>query len=304
MSVKKSNTSPGKVSSTIARSGDGTIQITFSIPYTLIDKNKKLAADELAQDIEVPGFRKGRAPIEKVIEKIPENTLLEKTLGKLLPKLIAEAINEHKIKPAIYPKFELVKAKEKEDWQIRAITCEIPEVNLGDYKKKIAGIGRAKSIWTPRQTQDKLSAEDKPQKLTREEKVQGVIKALLEAIELKVPRLLIEEEANSRLSQLLSRLEKLGLNLETYLSSIKKTTASLRAEYEEAAEKGIALDIILNKIASKENITTDETQIDAAIKASASDPELVKKLNTPEQRSVIGGVLRRRAALDLLVSLL
>jgi hypothetical protein len=34
---------------------------------------------------------------------------------------------------------------------------------------------------------------------------------------------LIDEEVNSRLSKLLERIEKLGLTLESYLSSIGKT---------------------------------------------------------------------------------
>jgi trigger factor len=140
--------------------------------------------------------------------------------------------------------------------------------------------------------------------LSREEKEQEVIKALLESVEVTVPKLLIDEEANSRLSQLLERLEKLGLTLESYLASIKKTATSLRQEYEEQAKRGIALDIILNEVAGRENIKVDDAQIDAAINARSSDPALAESLKTPEQRRLITSIMRRRAALDSLVSLL
>ena len=59
-----------QISSVIARSDDGTVQITFTIPSVVIKKEEDLALVHLAQDLEVPGFRKGKAPIEKVREKI------------------------------------------------------------------------------------------------------------------------------------------------------------------------------------------------------------------------------------------
>ena len=101
---------------------------------------------EMAKDIEIPGFRKGTAPITKVREKIPQNTLIEHSLGHILPKALAEAMDNEKLKLAIYPKFELIKAEENESWQIRGITCELPEVDLGEYKKLIAGEIRSASL--------------------------------------------------------------------------------------------------------------------------------------------------------------
>ena len=296
---KKSTKAP---SASLAKSNDGTIQITFTIPFGQIKKAKEAAASEIGKNIQVPGFRKGKAPLDKVISQIPQNTLIEKTLGKILPKLLAAAINEHKIKPAVYPKFELVKAVEGEDWQIRAVTCELPEINLGDYKKIIAGALRAKAIWTPDSA--KTAGDKSDKKISKEEKEQEIIKTLLETIKITIPKLLINEEVNHKLSNLLARLEKLGLTLETYLPSIGKTAETLRAEYEKQAKEALSLDLILNKIAEKEKIKVSEKQIQEMIKVSAADPKLAEKLDTPEQRRLIESILRRRAALDSLSALL
>jgi trigger factor len=286
----------------VARSEDGTIQITFQIPYKKIKLARETAVKKLGENIQVPGFRKGKAPIEKVIPQIPQNTLIEKTLAQILPKLISEAINQHKIRPVIYPKLELIKATEGEDWQVRATTCELPKITLGDYKKTIMGSARAKTIWTPDSAKASPAKSDK--ELSKEEKEQEVIKLLLKNIEIKIPKLLIEEEVASRLSNLLARLEKLGLNLESYLASIGKTPETLRKEYEKQAREAISLELILNKIIETEKIKIEESQVEAAIKASGADPELAKKLDTPEQRRVIRSVLLRRAALESLASLL
>jgi trigger factor len=299
-STKKESTSNQKF--VVARSNDGTIQITFKIPYKKIKLAQEKAVKELGDNIQVPGFRKGKAPAEKVISQIPQNTLIEKTLAQILPKLISEAINQHKIRPAIYPKLELVKATEGEDWQVRATTCELPKITLGDYKKTIMGSARAKTIWTPDSAKASPGKPDK--ELSREEKEQEVIKLLLKSIKIKIPKLLIEEEVASRLSNLLARLEKLGLNLESYLASIGKTPETLRQEYEKQAKEAISLELILNKVIEAENIKIEESQVDAAIKVSGADPDLAKKLDTPEQRRVIRSVLLRRAALESLASLL
>ncbi len=297
MAAKKETKASGKSNAVLAKSEDGTIQITFTIPYKTISEEREKVAKELAESIEVPGFRKGKAPLNKILERIPDNTLIDRTLGKILPKLVGDAIDEHKLRLAMYPKFDLVKADDNEDWQVRATTCELPEITLGDYKKAISGAGRTSALWTP----DKGKEAKEP---TRQEKENQAITALLESAKLNIPKVLVEEEVNSRLSQLLEKIEKLGLNLDSYLASIGKTPQSLREEYAKQAHDTISLDLLLTKVADEEGIAIDDKMIDEAIKVSSADPKLAEELNTPERRRMVEAVLRKRQALDSLVALL
>ncbi|MCX6706081.1 MAG: trigger factor [Candidatus Woesebacteria bacterium] len=275
-----------KITSTVAKEDNGNIQITFTIPYSLISSAQSAVAEEYAKEVEIPGFRKGNAPIEKVKEKIPAATLTEKALAKILPKALSSAINENKIKPAIYPKFELISANPNENWQVRAITCELPMIILPDYAKLIKeGI-----IKTPKEP-------------TKEEKEQKAIKVLLDSIKINIPKLLVSEEVDARLSSLLQRIEKLGLSLEGYLGSISKTPDKLREEYELQAKNTISIELILNEVIKDQKIEVTEALVDEAIKAASADPKLAESLNTPEQRRFIQSVLARRAALDYLISL-
>jgi FKBP-type peptidyl-prolyl cis-trans isomerase (trigger factor) len=291
-----------KVTSTLAKEANGTIQITFIIPFENIKKAREEVINEIAKNVEIPGFRKGKAPVDKVSSSISQEALMEKTLGYILPKALGEAITEYKIRPATYPKFELIKAKENEDWEIRAITCELPEVSLGNYKVAVSGALRAEKIWTPGKGDPTkpASAEGAEAKIEKEQKI---IKALLEIVKLIIPELLIKEEVDMRLSSLLSRIEKLGLSLDSYLASIGKTPESIRQEYSQQAKEAISLELILNKIAEEEKIKIEEKQIDEAIQAASADPKVAERLKTPEQRRVISLVLARRAALDYLTTL-
>lgn len=277
-----------QITSIIAREADGNVQITFTIPYALVKKAKEETIAEFAKDIEVPGFRKGMAPLDKVEAKIPERELIEHSLGHILPKALSEAINTHSLKIAIYPKFELVSAEGDKDWQIRAITCELPEMDLGDYKKVIAGEIRSASL------------KKEP---TREEREQIVIKTLLDSIKMVIPKILIDEEVDSRLTNLLSRIEKLGLALESYLSSIGKTPDSIRAEYETQAKDAIALDLILSRIFEAENLTVDEKEVASALEVSQTTQKPTAEEDMEQRKRVIETILKKRKALEYLTNL-
>lgn len=299
----KSTGGTSSVQSSVAREDDGTIQITFRIPFEIIDKNRNDSAKLLGEEITIPGFRKGKAPLDKLIKHIPENKLLQETLNKILPKLLQDIINDHKIKPAIYPKFELLNAEEGQTWQIRAITCEIPEFELGEYKSKLTSELKSEKIWTPDKG-DPTKDTDKNTESSRQELEQKIVENLLKNIQLTIPKVLVDEEVNTRLSNLLDKIEKLGLNLDSYLASVGKTPQSLRSEYEKQASDTLALDLILNKIAQTENIEVSDDQIQETIQATSNDPEVRKRLESEDQKRMIKAVLTRRKALDTLVSLL
>lgn len=277
-----------KISSTVAKEDDGNIQIIFTIPTELIISTKTDVIQELAKDITIPGFRKGMAPITKVEEKIPAETLREHILNHILPKAFSDAVDKNKLNPAIYPKFEAIKLKDDKDWQIKATTCELPKIILGDYKKKIASEVRSKSIIVP------------GKEIAKEEKESNLIKAILDSVKLIIPKILIEEEVNGRLSQLLERIEKLGLSLEGYLKSVGKTPEKIREEYGVQSRDAISLELILNEVAKEEKIEVEESQIDEFIKSTGSDSTKVSK----EQRETLKRVILRRSALDKLTSLM
>jgi FKBP-type peptidyl-prolyl cis-trans isomerase (trigger factor) len=292
-----------KSSSVVAKSDDGTIQITFTIPFSDITETKEHVASEMSPKITVPGFRPGKAPVGEVMKHINENELLEKTLSHILPKLLGDAITEHKIRPAIYPKFELVSAKEGEDWQVRATTCEIPNIDLSDYKEKIKGMNKAKAIWTPGKGDTEPNAKQEDPEATRIKNEQEIIKTLLSSIKINLPKVLVEDEVNARLSKLLERIEKLGLSLDSYLASIGKNPQGLRSEYEAQAKEAISLDLILTKIAEEEKLTVDPKSMEEAIKAGQADPKLGESMDTPERKLIIENILKRRMALDFIASL-
>lgn len=278
----------GEITSVVAREADGGVQITFTIPFPIVQKAEEETVIEMANDIEVPGYRKGKAPISKVTPKIPHQTLVEHSLSHILPSALAEAIKKHNVKIAIYPKYELISAKTGEAWQVKAITCELPEIKLPDFKSKIAGEIRA------------ISLKKDP---TKEEKENAVIKYFIENTKFEIPKILIEEEVNSRLTALLSRIEKLGLALENYLASIGKNIESLRTEYETQAKDAIRLDLILSKIIETENIKIEEKELAQALEVSQTTNKVEEGEDLAQRKRVLESILKKRKALEFLTNL-
>lgn len=289
-----------KITSVIARESNGNIQITFTVPFNIIKKEEDETLKEMAADVEIPGFRKGKGPIDKVKEKIPETKIVEHALGHILPEALMETIKANNLKLVIYPKFELISAEPDKPWQVRGISCELPEVEPGEYKKYIAGALRASNIVVP----GKNEAVKSPEQL-HDEKEQTVIKSLLENIKIDVPQILVTDEADGRLSNLLARIEKLGLTLESYLASIGKTAEDLRADYAKQAKDAIVLDLILSKIAELENVSIDPKEVEAAMSVSNStqSTKTDTKENLESRKRLVESILRRRHALDFLIGL-
>jgi len=289
------NSKSKTISSTLAKGDDGTIQITLTIPQNLISKYKDEVLKELAENTEIPGFRKGKAPLSKIELHYSKELIIEKILSKILPSLINDSLKKYKITPIIYPRIELLKIDYGGDWQIRITTCELPQFSLGNYKEEIKKSLSANSLWIPGKNVD----EEKV-KQSREEKEQLILKTLLEKIEIKIPKILIDEEVNLNLSKLIERLEKLGVPLESYLQSTGKSNQTLREEYEKRAKDSLSLEFILSRIAREEKLEIDPKELEEALKT------LDQRLSDSEirvQKHILEEILMRRKAIDFLVSL-
>lgn len=286
--------------SVLARSDDGTVQLTIAIPQSQISAAREEALVHMNENLEIPGFRKGKAPRDIALKHIEQQKLTEHMLQHLLPETYAQAVEEHKLQPVLAPRFELISMDEAKDWQIRAITCELPKIALGDYKTGL----KSADIWVPGKEKD----IDKDKEQTREEKEQKAIKALLEKAKVQIPKLLIDEEVNHKLSSLLQQLQKLGLTVEQYLASTGKNMDTLRQEYTKQAEESLKIVLLLNKVAEEEKVTVTDQEIEEINKVS--DVSNSNKANNGEtasmsaqQKGFIKSVLLRRKALDSLVAL-
>ena len=84
--------------------------------------------------INVPGFRRGKAP-RKVIEAMYGTTIFyEEAVNELFPEAYSEAITQTGLKAVGYPSVDTLNFAENGDLELTIKTDVYPEVTLGDYK--------------------------------------------------------------------------------------------------------------------------------------------------------------------------
>lgn len=285
--------------SILAKQPDGAIQLTMTIPVDEVNKGYERAIVDIVNNAEIDGFRKGKAPRKLVEEKTDKSKVYEKVLQDIIPQAYIEAIKEHGLKPIISPKVELLKAKEGEDWEIRATTCEEPAIELGDYKDKVKTALASSKLWTPGKGEEN---KEKTAEATEEEKTQKVIQAVLDSVKIEIPLIIIEEEVNRSVANLINQTNTMGITIDQYLASIGKTPESIREEYNQKTMANYKMQFALDKIAAEEKIEVSDQEIEELIKVSG-DEKLKKELENPMQKAYIKGIIARRKTLEFLSKL-
>lgn len=281
------------MNSVIARQEDGTIQLIITIPASEVAQTKEEVTNRFAQDLEVSGFRKGKAPRDVAEQRIDQQKLQEETLKQLLPKAYLKAIEDHKLHPIMSPKVHVQKLTDGNDWVFTAFTCEMPDVQLGSYKTDIQKITAKSKIIVPGK-EPFGSAQDLRQE---QPKFEEIVQTLIASVKVTVPAVLLEQEADRLLAQTLDEIKRLGLTLDQYLASTKRTPEELRAEYMAKAGSDLKLEFILQKIAQEEQITIEETEIAEAIQ-KAKDPK--ERENLEKNKYLLASILRQQKTLDFL----
>ncbi|CAA7599455.1 FKBP-type peptidyl-prolyl cis-trans isomerase domain protein [Acididesulfobacillus acetoxydans] len=91
-------------------------------------------AKTFANRVNIPGFRKGKAPRALVEKHVGKETLYNEALDHLLGPTYAEAVKESGITPVDRPEVDVVQVEDGKELIYKAKVTVTPEVELGAYK--------------------------------------------------------------------------------------------------------------------------------------------------------------------------
>lgn len=281
----------------ISRKEDHTIELTLTIPWPTIKAAYEDIVNHAIETVEVPGFRKGKAPRNIAEEKLDRSKIYEEVVKKVIPEVYNEAITKEKIRPIVNPQIELQDAKEEKDWVVKLTTCERPSITLGVYKKAIQDVKASveKKIWTPGEEMKEEKKDEKP-KVT----LDMILKALYGEIRISLPAILLQQEVNRLLAELIDQTKKLGLTVEQYLASTQRNADSIKTEYEEQAKRTLSLEFALEEIADKEGIFVSDDDMETVLKTAKNDEE---RKALEKDKYYLSSILRRQKTLDFLSAL-
>jgi trigger factor len=110
------------------------IVLELEVPQPEVAKAVDRAYHKLAAKVNIPGFRKGKAP-RKILEmRLGKQALMDEAFEMLATPAYAKALDEQKIEPVTRPEIEVVTFEEDKPLVFKATVTAKPEIELGEYK--------------------------------------------------------------------------------------------------------------------------------------------------------------------------
>lgn len=110
------------------------VVLTIEVPAEELDKGIKAACKSLANRVNIPGFRKGKAPRRILEMNIGKEAILDEAFDCVAQKAFDEALKQENLDPVDRPQVDIVTLEEGKDVVFKATITPVPEVTLGEYK--------------------------------------------------------------------------------------------------------------------------------------------------------------------------
>lgn len=108
-------------------------KLTVEVPFEELKPSLDAAYKKIAQQINVPGFRRGKVPPAVIDRQVGRGVVLDEAINDVLPKAYAEALQENNLEPLAQPEVEVTRL---EDNELVEFTVEVdvkPEITVPEY---------------------------------------------------------------------------------------------------------------------------------------------------------------------------
>jgi len=233
-------------------SKDKTINFQLAISSTEINREYQKILKKTATNIEIKGFRKGRAPLDLVEKELSLSKIYEKIIQNLIPPIYTDFIVKNKLKPIIEPQINLANPplSLEKDWNFNIKTCQQPDFNLKPYKTELKKINQKKY-----------------KNLTQHK--QEILNLLTSKSTVNIPQILLDTQIRHRMSQLIDSLSQAGQTLDQYFKDRKISGQRYQQKLNHDLTNEWKINLSLDKIASDQKIEVK--------------PEEIKKVLPPSQ---------------------
>ena len=110
-------------------------KLTIEVPFEELKPEFDKAYATLAQQVNMPGFRKGKVPAKILEARLGRGVVLDQVINEMLPSRYSQAVEENDVKALGQPEIEI---SELEDGKHITFTAEVdvrPEIEVPDFSK-------------------------------------------------------------------------------------------------------------------------------------------------------------------------
>ena len=109
-------------------------KLTVEVPFEELKPSLDAAYKKIAQQINIPGFRKGKVPPMVIDRQVGRGAVLDEAINDALPQKYIEALQANDLTPLAQPDIEVTKFEDNETLEFTAEVDIRPEITLPSYE--------------------------------------------------------------------------------------------------------------------------------------------------------------------------
>lgn len=134
------------------------VELTITVPADKMTEFFESAFQDLGSQVQLAGFRKGKAPRALVLEQIGEDRLAAHAIDLALPKTYHAAVVQEEIVPIAEPQVHAGTAEQGKDFVYTVEVDILPEVETGNYRNvKVDKKKHAAKPADPKEVEEQLT---------------------------------------------------------------------------------------------------------------------------------------------------
>jgi trigger factor len=110
------------------------VELEISISPEELEAARERAFRTLVKRAKIPGFRPGKAPRKIFEAQYGAETIAERAMEDIVPRVYSQAVRENDLDPLEQPQMELLPREGEEPVRLRATVAVRPRIELKDYK--------------------------------------------------------------------------------------------------------------------------------------------------------------------------
>ncbi|MFN8194574.1 MAG: trigger factor [Nocardioidaceae bacterium] len=118
-------------------------KLTVEVPFEELKPSLDAAYQQIAKQINIPGFRKGKVPPMMIDRHVGRGAVLDQAVNDVLPQKYVEALQEHSLVPLAQPEIEVTRFEDNEALEFTAEVDIRPEISVPDYTGLAATVADA-----------------------------------------------------------------------------------------------------------------------------------------------------------------
>ena len=106
------------------------VKMTVEVSYEELKPSLDAAYKTIGQQIQVPGFRKGKVPTRIIDQRVGRGAVLQEAVNEALPQFYGQAVDENNVRPLGQPEVDITEVP-AEEGGLGGCTVSGPYVFLG-----------------------------------------------------------------------------------------------------------------------------------------------------------------------------